>query len=114
VSTKAGVVVACLAATLVVTGALVGAAEFSTAFGVGFGLVIASVVAAVIEIGIGGAILVPVAIVPACAAATRRGDRGRAYLRHNRLASSCIVVGGEGFVGPRKRRTTGWDTHCCC
>jgi hypothetical protein len=72
VPTKAGVVVAGITATLVVSGALACAAESGTAIGAVLGVLMGTVAAAIIEIGIGGAILVPVLIVPACAAATGR------------------------------------------
>src|SRR5687767_11904104 len=58
VSTKAGVVVVGLSATLVGSGALAGAAASGTAIGVVLGVLMASVGAVIIEIGIGGAILV--------------------------------------------------------
>ena len=62
---EAGVVVVGIAAIC----AVVGAAQFRGWLGAGLGLLLATLIAVVLVISLGGAILLPLVVVPACAAA---------------------------------------------
>jgi hypothetical protein len=86
VSTEAGIGVAGLSSVLIIACSIAGAAESSLGFGAAFGVLIATVCAVVIEIGIGGAILFPLLVAPASAAAVGAAvGAGRAYaIAHRR------------------------------
>jgi hypothetical protein len=80
VSTEAGLVVAGLSSAMIVACTLVGAEEMGAGFGAVFGVLIASVVAVAFVIAVGGAILFPLLVVPACATAVGAAiGAGRMY-----------------------------------
>jgi hypothetical protein len=80
VSTEAGVVVAGLSSVTIVACTLTGAQEMGPGFGAALGVLIATIVAVAIAIGVSGAILLPLLVVPACAIAVGAAiGAGRMY-----------------------------------
>ena len=81
VSTEAGLGVAGLSLVMIIGCTLAGTQEsLGAGFGAVFGVLGATIVAVVIEVVIGGAILIPLVVVPACATAVGAAiEAGRMY-----------------------------------